>query len=140
MPRYKVLHQEVSKPAPTLPRLCDSRKEMGAAYRECWTEGAFLLNQRAHLSLTVHRSARRELAALLESHDCVNERTNALVVMLSSRGRHSTAWLRAMGRIPVVLEKMGKTVEMGGLARKMDEVRWLMLMLIMWRGGRTRLR
>lgn len=116
MPRYKVLHQEVSKPAPILPRLCDSREEMGAAYRECWTEGAFLLNQRAHLSLTVHRSARRELAALLESHDCVNERTNALVVMLSSRGQHSTSWLRAIGR-------MGKTVEMGGLARKVGEVR-----------------
>jgi hypothetical protein len=53
------------------------------AYRESWTEGAFLLDQSAHLPLTVHRSARRELAALLESHDCFDNGTETVdVVML----------------------------------------------------------
>jgi hypothetical protein len=45
------------------------------AYRESRTKVTLFLNQSAHLALTVHRSARRELAALLERHDCLYERT-----------------------------------------------------------------
>ena len=42
----------------------------------------FFLDQRAHLTLTVHRSARRKLAALLERHDCVYEGTKAFEMMV----------------------------------------------------------
>ena len=47
-------------------------------YRESRTKVTFSLDQRAHLTLTVHRSARRELAALLERHDCADEGTEGL--------------------------------------------------------------
>ena len=49
-------------------------------YRESWTKGTFLLNQGAHLPLAVHRSARREFAALFESHDSVDKGADAWYV------------------------------------------------------------
>jgi hypothetical protein len=48
---------------------CEGRQ--GVTYRQRGTKMSLLLSEGAHLALTVHRSARRELAALLHGHGCV---------------------------------------------------------------------
>lgn len=45
-----------------------------------------LLDQSAHLALTVHRSARGELAGLFERHDCGCNGLEAVVMVGSRRG------------------------------------------------------
>ena len=57
----------------------------GSPYRESRTKVTLLLDQSAHLALTVHRSAHGKLAALFERHDCVDKRTMAL--------ERATMWL-----------------------------------------------
>lgn len=52
------------------------------AYSESRTKVTLLLHQSAHLALTVHRSARGELAGLFERHDCVYNGLEAAMGMV----------------------------------------------------------
>jgi hypothetical protein len=62
------------------------RRRKSTAHREGNTKAAFLLNQSAHLALTVHRSARRKLATLFYGrHDCDYEETKTPGIVQTGR-------------------------------------------------------
>src|SRR5690349_15722133 len=64
MPRYSVWKQPFST-------WLQGQNGLGKSltYCESRSEMSFFLHERAHLTLTVHRSARGELTALFEGHD-----------------------------------------------------------------------